>query len=56
MAGVSTSVYKFDNVVRSQHIYRSVWTPLNDETRKFIMLEDNKHDKYTVNLTVNDRP
>ena len=49
MAGTSTSVYKFDNVVRGQHIYKSAWTPLTDKTRKCILREDNERDKYTVN-------
>ena len=49
MAGASISVYEFDNVVRGQHVYKSAWTPLTDRTRKYILLEDNEHDKYTVN-------
>ena len=46
MAGASTGVYKFNNVVRGQHIYNSVWMPRTDETRK---LEHNKCSKYAVN-------
>ena len=42
MAGASTSVYEFDNVVRGQHIYKSAWTPLTDKTRKCILREDNE--------------
>ena len=49
MAGTSTSVYEFDNVVRGQHVYKSAWTPLTDKTRKCILREDNEHDKYAVN-------
>ena len=53
MAGTSTSVYKFDSVVRGQHIYRSVWTSLTDwciKTRKCIPVpEDDERDKYTIN-------
>ena len=49
MAVANTSVYEFDDVVRGQHIYKSVWTPLTDNTHKCILQEDNKHDKYTVN-------
>ena len=53
MAGGSTSVYEFDSVVRGQHVYKSVWTPLIDwcsKTCKCIPVwEDNKRDKYTVN-------
>ena len=42
MAGASTSVYEFDNVIRGQHIYKSVWTPLTDKAaRKCILREDN---------------
>ena len=41
MAGASTSVYKFDNVVKGQHVYKSAWTPLTDKTRKCILWEDN---------------
>ena len=46
MAGASTGVYKFDSMVRGQHIDNSVWMPLTDETHK---LEENKFNKYTVN-------
>ena len=53
MAGASTNVYEFDNVVRGQHVYKSVWTSLTDwcsKTRKCIMvLEDDERDKYTIN-------
>ena len=45
MAGASSSVYKFDNVIRGQHVYKSAWTPLTDKTHKYILQEDNKHDK-----------
>ena len=37
MAGASTSVYKFDSVVRGQHVYKSVWTSLNNEINKFLI-------------------
>ena len=53
MAGASTSVYEFDSMVRSQHIYKSVWTSLTDwcsKTRKCIPVrEDDKCDKYAIN-------
>ena len=49
MASDSTGVYEFDNVVRGQHVYKSVWTPLTDKTRKCILREDNESDKYTIN-------
>ena len=50
MAGDSTSVYyEFDNVVRGQHVYKSVWPPLTDKKRKCILQEDNERDKYDVN-------
>ena len=26
MAAANTSVYKFDSVVRGQHVYKNVWT------------------------------
>ena len=32
MAGANTSVYKFDSVVKGLHVYKTVWTPLIDET------------------------
>ena len=32
MAGTSTSVYKFDSMIRGQYIYNSTWTPLTDKT------------------------
>ena len=40
MAGAGTSVYEYDNVVRGQHIYKSVWTPLTDKTHKCIQKDD----------------
>ena len=53
MAGASTSVYVFVNVVRGQHVYKSVWTSLTDwcsKTRKCILVrEDDEHDKYAIN-------
>ena len=49
MAGASTSVYKLDNVLRGQQVYKSAWTPLTDKTRKYILRENNKQDKYTIN-------
>ena len=49
MAGASTSVYEFDNMVRGQHVYKSAWSPLTDKTRKCILREDNEHVKYTEN-------
>ena len=50
MVGASTSVYKFDNVVRGQHIHKSAWTPLTDKTCKCILQEDKEHDKYAVTI------
>ena len=32
MVGTSTSVYKFDSVARGYRIYKTVWTPLINET------------------------
>ena len=50
MAGASTSVYKFDNVV-------SAWTTLTDKmVRKCILREDNKRDKYAANNRVYQHP
>ena len=53
MAGASTSVYEFDNVVRGQHVYKSVWTSLTDwcsKTCKCIPVrEDDERDKYAIN-------
>ena len=52
MAGASTSVYEFDSVVRGQHVYKSVWTPLTDwcsKTRKCQVREDDERDKYAIN-------
>ena len=49
MAGASTSVYKFDNMVRGQHIYKSAWALLTNKMRKSILQEDNERDKYAVN-------
>ena len=46
MAGAT---YEFDSMVRDQHIYKSVWTPLTNKTCKCILQEDNECDKYTVN-------
>ena len=53
MAGVSTSVYRFDSVVRGQDIYESVWTSLIDwcsKTHKWIPVQkDDEGDKHTIN-------
>ena len=53
MAGASTSVYEFDNVVRGQHVYKSVWTSLTDwysKTHKCIPVwEDDERDKPAIN-------
>ena len=56
MADASTSVYEFDNVVRGQHVYKSVWTSLTDKTRKCILQEDNECDKYAVNNRLYQHP
>ena len=56
MAGASTSVYEFDNVVRGQHVYKSAWTLLTNKTRKCILWEDNERDKYTVNNRLYQHP
>ena len=32
MAGANTGVDKFDSMVRALHVYKTVWTPLIDET------------------------
>ena len=32
IAGASSTVYEFNSVVRDQHIYKNVWTPLTDKT------------------------
>ena len=37
MAGASSTYYEFNNMVRGQHIYKSLSTPFTD---KCIMLED----------------
>ena len=53
MAGASTSINEFDDVVRGQHVYKSVWTLLTDwcsKTRKCILVrEDDERDKYAIN-------
>ena len=53
MTDASTSVYKFDSMVRGQHVYKSVWTSLTgwcSKTRKCIPVwEDEERDKYTIN-------
>ena len=56
MAGVSTNVYEFDNVVRGQHVYKSAWAPLTDKTHKCILREDNERDKYAVNNRLHQHP
>ena len=30
MVGASTTVYEFDSMVKGQHVYKSLWTPLTD--------------------------
>ena len=32
MVGNSTGVYEFDSITRGHHIYKTVWTPLINET------------------------
>ena len=32
MAGASTDVYEYDSMLRVQHVNKTVWTPLIDET------------------------
>ena len=56
MAGASTSVYKFDNVVRGQHVHKSAWTPLTGKMRKCILQKDNECDKCAVNNQVYRHP
>ena len=56
MAGASTSVYEFDNVVRGQHVYKRAWTPLTDKTCKCILREDNECDKYAVSNRLYQHP
>ena len=54
MIGASTSVYEFDNVVRGQHVYKSVWATLTDwcsKTHKCIPVrEDDERDKYAITI------
>ena len=45
----STGVYEFSSVVIGKHIYKRVWTPLNDKIVSAPMREDNKCDEYAVN-------
>ena len=53
MAVASTTVYEFGNMVRGQHVYKSVWTTLTDWcslTRNCIPVrEDDECDKYAIN-------
>ena len=55
MAGVSTNVYEFDSMVTGQHVYKSVWTSLNDWCSKLKtcecipVREDDERDKYAIN-------
>ena len=46
MAGASISVYEFG---RYHYVYKSVWTPLNDKTCKWILQKDNEPDQYAIN-------
>ena len=48
MANASTSVDKFDSVVRGQNVYKSAQAPLTHKTRKCTLQEANDHDKYAV--------
>ena len=41
IVGASTSVYKFDSMIRGQDVYKSAWTLLTDKTQKCILREDN---------------
>ena len=46
MAGTSTNVYKFDNVVRGHYIYKTLQTPHIDEALQEVWKDANKHDEY----------
>ena len=50
MAGASTITYAFSSVVSDQYKYNCVWTSLTDKTCKCIMWEENKCNKYIVNV------
>ena len=53
MVGASTSyiVYEFDSVVRGHHVYKTVWTPVIDETLQVAWEDTNEHDEYAVAIT-----
>ena len=47
IADASISVDEFDSMIRGQHIYKSAWAPLTDETLKCIW-KVNRHAKCAV--------
>ena len=56
MAGASTCVYEFNNVVIGQHVYKSAWASLTDKMRKYILREDNERNIYAVNNRLYQNP
>ena len=51
MAGTSTGVYEFHTVVRGHHVYKTVWTPVIDETLQVAQEGTSRHNKYTVAIS-----
>ena len=47
-------VYKCDGMVRGKDVYKNAWTPLTDKMHKWILLEDNEHDKYVTGFRKTD--
>ena len=50
MAGTSTDVYELNGLIRGRHIYKTVWTPLINETLQVWKIPTNAHIKrYYIN-------
>ena len=48
MTGTSTHAFEIDNMVRSHHIYKAIWTHLLGETLEVEWEDENDHDEYAV--------
>ena len=48
MASANTDVYEYDGVVRIQHIYKTVWFQLTDETLHVALEGTNEHNKINI--------
>ena len=53
MASLGSDYYEKASVVKSQHIYKAVWTPFVGEELPVQPEDHNDHDEYAVAVTRN---